>query len=81
MKALLGWIDDRFPLTQMWNEQWGKYYAPKNLNNWYYFGSLSLFVLVLQILTGIFLTMNYKPAAAEAFGSVEYIMRTSSGAG
>jgi len=75
MKALLGWIDDRFPLTQMWNEQWGKYYAPKNLNNWYYFGSLSLFVLVLQILTGIFLTMNYKPAAAEAFGSVEYIMR------
>jgi ubiquinol-cytochrome c reductase cytochrome b subunit len=75
MKALLGWIDDRFPLTQMWNEQWGKYYAPKNLNNWYYFGSLSLVVLVMQILTGIFLTMNYKPAAAEAFGSVEYIMR------
>jgi ubiquinol-cytochrome c reductase cytochrome b subunit len=75
MKGLMGWIDDRFPLTQMWNEQWGKYYAPKNLNNWYYFGSLSLFVLVIQIVTGIFLTMNYKPAAAEAFGSVEYIMR------
>ena len=75
MKGLLGWIDDRFPLTQMWNEQWGKYYAPKNLNNWYLFGSLSLVVLVIQIVTGIFLTMNYKPSAAEAFGSVEYIMR------
>jgi ubiquinol-cytochrome c reductase cytochrome b subunit len=75
LKALLGWVDDRFPLSQLWNEQWGKYYAPKNLNNWYYFGSLSLFVLVIQIVSGIFLTMNYKPAAADAFGSVEYIMR------
>jgi ubiquinol-cytochrome c reductase cytochrome b subunit len=73
--GLLGWIDARFPLTRMWNEQWGQYYAPKNLNNWYLFGSLSLFVLVIQIVSGIFLTMNYKPSAAEAFGSVEYIMR------
>ncbi len=75
MKALLGWVDARFPLTRMWNEQWGQYYAPKNLNNWYYFGSLSLLVLVIQIVSGIFLTMNYKPSAAGAFDSVEYIMR------
>ena len=75
MKALLGWVDDRFPLTKLWNEQWGQYYAPKNLNLWYLFGSLALFVLVMQIVTGIFLTMSYKPSAAEAFGSVEYIMR------
>jgi ubiquinol-cytochrome c reductase cytochrome b subunit len=75
MKALLGWVDDRFPLTKLWNEQWGQYYAPKNLNLWYLFGSLALFVLVIQIVTGIFLTMSYKPSAAEAFGSVEYIMR------
>jgi ubiquinol-cytochrome c reductase cytochrome b subunit len=73
--ALLDWIDARFPLTQMWNEQWGKYYAPKNFNFWYYFGSLAILVLVIQIVTGIFLTMNYKPSAAEAFASVEYIMR------
>jgi ubiquinol-cytochrome c reductase cytochrome b subunit len=75
MKALLGWVDDRFPLTKLWNEQWGQYYAPKNLNLWYLFGSLALFVLVMQIVTGIFLTMSYKPSATEAFGSVEYIMR------
>ena len=74
-KGLLGWVDDRFPLTRLWNEQWGQYYAPKNLNLWYLFGSLSLAVLVIQIVTGIFLTMNYKPSATEAFGSVEYIMR------
>jgi len=71
----LGWVDDRFPLTKLWNDQWGKYYAPKNLNFWYIFGSLAMLVLVLQIVTGIFLTMHYKPDANLAFGSVEYIMR------
>jgi len=69
------WIDDRFPMSKMWREHLSEYYAPKNFNTWYYFGSLALLVLVLQIVTGIFLTMNYKPSAAEAFGSVEYIMR------
>jgi len=71
----LGWIDDRFPLSKLWNDQWGKYYAPKNFNFWYIFGSLAMLVLVLQIVTGIFLTMHYKPDAGMAFGSVEYIMR------
>ncbi|HHJ15386.1 MAG TPA: cytochrome bc complex cytochrome b subunit [Gammaproteobacteria bacterium] len=69
------WIDARFPLTKMWEEHLSKYYAPKNFNFWYFFGSLALLVLVLQIVTGIFLTMNYKPDATLAFGSVEYIMR------
>ena len=71
----LGWVDDRFPLTKLWNDQWGKYYAPKNFNFWYIFGSLAMLVLVLQIVTGIFLTMHYKPDANLAFASVEYIMR------
>ena len=71
----LAWVDDRFPLSKLWNDQWGKYYAPKNFNVWYLFGSLAMLVLVLQIVTGIFLTMHYKPDAALAFGSVEYIMR------
>jgi ubiquinol-cytochrome c reductase cytochrome b subunit len=75
MTNLVGWIDDRFPLTKMWEEHLSKYYAPKNFNFWYFFGSLALLVLVLQIVTGIFLTMNYKPSAELAFGSVEYIMR------
>ncbi len=74
-RKLLTWIDDRFPLTALWESQWGKYVAPKNFNFWYYFGSLAAFVLVMQIVTGIFLTMNYKPDAAKAFESVEYIMR------
>jgi ubiquinol-cytochrome c reductase cytochrome b subunit len=73
--GLLGWIDARFPLSEMWNEHLARYYAPKNFNFWYYFGSLALLVLVIQILSGIFLTMNYKPDASLAFGSVEYIMR------
>jgi ubiquinol-cytochrome c reductase cytochrome b subunit len=71
----LGWIDDRFPLTKTWNEHLAQYYAPKNFNFWYYFGSLALMVLVIQIVTGIWLTMNYKPSAENAFASVEYIMR------
>jgi ubiquinol-cytochrome c reductase cytochrome b subunit len=73
--GLLQWIDDRFPLLDLWNEHLAQYYAPKNFNFWYYFGSLALFVLVNQIVTGIWLTMNYKPDAELAFASVEYIMR------
>ncbi|HEX9571101.1 MAG TPA: cytochrome bc complex cytochrome b subunit [Burkholderiales bacterium] len=72
---LLTWIDRRFPLVETWRAHLSEYYAPKNFNFWYYFGSLALFVLVIQIVTGIFLTMNYKPDAAQAFASVEYIMR------
>ncbi len=71
----LGWVDDRFPLTKMWNEHLAQYYAPKNFNFWYIFGSLALVVLVIQFVTGIWLTMNYKPSAEHAFASVEYIMR------
>src|SRR4249919_1445518 len=71
----LNWVDNRFPLTKLWNDQWGKYYAPKNFNFWYFFGSLALLVLVIQIVTGIFLVMHYKPDATLAFASVEYIMR------
>ncbi|MCC7221113.1 MAG: cytochrome bc complex cytochrome b subunit, partial [Candidatus Contendobacter sp.] len=73
--GLVGWIDERFPLTKMRREHLTEYYAPKNFNFWYFFGSLAILVLVNQILTGIWLTMNYKPAAADAFASVEYIMR------
>jgi ubiquinol-cytochrome c reductase cytochrome b subunit len=75
LAALAAWIDARFPMTKMWKEHVSEYYAPKNFNFWYYFGSLALLVLVIQLVTGIFLTMNYKPSAAEAFSSVEYIMR------
>jgi ubiquinol-cytochrome c reductase cytochrome b subunit len=73
--SLIQWIDRRFPLTSLWKEHLAEYYAPKNFNFWYYFGSLAMLVLANQLVTGIFLTMNYKPSAAEAFSSVEYIMR------
>ncbi len=72
---LLNWVDNRFPASKLYKEHLSEYYAPKNFNFWYIFGSLSLLVLVIQIVTGIFLTMHYKPDAALAFGSVEYIMR------
>ena len=79
---VMEWVDARFPLTKMWKEHLSEYYAPKNFNFWYFFGSLALLVLVSQIVTGIFLTMHYKPDAAlngagvpVAFASVEYIMR------
>ncbi|HWH49242.1 MAG TPA: cytochrome bc complex cytochrome b subunit [Burkholderiales bacterium] len=75
MTALLNWIDARFPLTATWRAHLSESYAPKNFNFWYYFGSLAMLVLVMQIVTGIFLTMHYKPDAAQAFASVEYIMR------
>ncbi len=75
LTGLRDWVDDRFPLMQLWNEHVAQYYAPKNFNFWYYFGVLSLVVLVIQIVTGIWLAMNYKPDANFAFASVEYIMR------
>jgi ubiquinol-cytochrome c reductase cytochrome b subunit len=75
MQRLLSWIDARFPLTKLWEDQWGKYIAPKNFNFWYYFGSLAGFVLIIQIVTGIFLAMTYKPDATKAFESIEYMMR------
>jgi len=75
LKKLVEWIDARFPLVSTWKAHVSEYYAPKNFNFWYFFGSLALLVLVIQILSGIFLTMNYKPDASSAFASVEYIMR------
>jgi len=75
LEKTLGWVDDRFPLTKMWKEHLSEYYAPKNFNFWYFFGSLALLVLVMQILTGIWLTMSYKPDEGLAFASVEFIMR------
>jgi ubiquinol-cytochrome c reductase cytochrome b subunit len=71
----LNWVDARFPLTPTWKAHLSEYYAPKNFNFWYAFGSLALLVLVIQIVTGIFLVMHYKPDATLAFASVEYIMR------
>jgi len=75
LSGLRDWVDERFPLTTLWNDHLGQYYAPKNFNFWYYFGFFALVTLVIQILTGIWLVMNYKPDGATAFASVEYIMR------
>ena len=81
-QAVMDWIDARFPLTSTYKAHLSEYYAPKNFNFWYFFGSLAILVLVLQIVTGIFLVMHYKPDASlnasgvpVAFASVEYIMR------
>ncbi|MBM3349391.1 MAG: cytochrome bc complex cytochrome b subunit, partial [Betaproteobacteria bacterium] len=71
----LAWVDSRFPLSKLFKEHMSEYYAPKNFNFWYFFGFLAIVVLVIQIVTGIFLVMNYKPDAMKAFDSVEYIMR------
>jgi ubiquinol-cytochrome c reductase cytochrome b subunit len=74
--GLMAWVQERAPsLDVQYRKHLSEYYAPKNFNIWYYFGSLALLVLVNQIVTGIWLTMHYKPSAAEAFDSVEYIMR------
>ena len=73
--GLRDWVDARLPITRAWNTHMGEYYAPKNFNFWYYFGVFSLLVLVNQLLTGIWLTMNYVASAEQAFASVEYIMR------
>ena len=75
MEKVLSWLDARFPLTATYKAHLSEYFAPKNFNFWYFFGSLALLVLVIQIVTGIFLTMNYKPDSNMAFASVEYIMR------
>ena len=82
LQGTLDWVDARFPLTANWKAHLSEYYAPKNFNFWYFFGSLAIVVLVIQIVTGIFLTMHYKPDASlnasgvpVAFASVEYIMR------
>ena len=73
--GIMGWIDERFPLSSFIKNHLTEYYAPKNFNFWYFFGAIALFVFAMQILTGIFLTMYYKPDAAQAFASVEFIMR------
>ncbi len=73
--GLMGWVDQRFPATKMFQEHLSQYYAPKNFNVWYFFGSLALLVLVNQLVTGIWLTMSYEPSAEGAFDSIEYIMR------
>ncbi len=75
MKKNQSWIDQRFPLSKVWNEHLAEYYTPRNFNFWYFFGGLAVLMLGMQLLTGIFLTMYYKPDAANAFASVEYIMR------
>ena len=74
-QKLLTWVDNRFPASKLYKEHLSEYYAPKNFNFWYFFGSLAMLVLVIQIVTGIFLVMHYKPDASLAFASVEYIMR------
>ncbi len=73
--GLVGWVDQRLPIMDAWNQHLAQYWTPKNFNVWYFFGSLALLVLVNQILTGIWLTMSYEPSAEGAFSSVEYIMR------
>src|SRR5690554_2222666 len=75
MSKFMEWVDARFPATKMWEDHLSKYYAPKNFNFYYFFGSLALLVLVNQLLTGIWLAMSFEPSAEGAFASVEYIMR------
>lgn len=75
INGFIGWIDKRFPLLNTWQQHFSEYMAPRNFNFWYYFGSFAIFVLVIQLLSGIWLTMSYKPGAATAFDSVQYIMR------
>ncbi len=76
LKSLGGWVDSRMPMLQVeWNKHMAKYYAPKNFNFWYFFGVLSMVVLVIQLLSGIWLLMSYQGSAEQAFASVEYIMR------
>ena len=75
MSKFMEWVDARFPATKMWEDHLSKYYAPKNFNFFYFFGSLALLVLVNQIVTGIWLTMSFEPSAEGAFASVDYIMR------
>src|SRR5579872_418054 len=74
-KGFWAWLNKRLPVDMFIRSQVTEYYAPKNFNIWYFFGSLALLVLVLQLVTGIFLTMFYKPGEATSFDSVEFIMR------
>jgi ubiquinol-cytochrome c reductase cytochrome b subunit len=74
-RSLLEWIEYRIPMQRVWNMHLAQYPTPKNFNFWYFFGSLAMLVLVNQIITGIWLTMNYVPSAEGAFASIEYIMR------
>lgn len=75
INGLVSWVDARFPLLSTWKNHASEYYAPKNFNFYYFFGSLAMVVLLNQLVTGLWLTMFYTPTAAEAFNSVEYIMR------
>ncbi|MBA2651452.1 MAG: cytochrome b N-terminal domain-containing protein [Tatlockia sp.] len=75
MKGLINWLDDRFPLVSTWKKHVSEYYVPKNLNFLYFFGSLALVVLIMQLFTGLWLTMFYTPSSEQAFNSIEYIMR------
>ena len=75
MSRFIAWIDRRLPVSNFVRNHLSQYYAPKNFNFFYFFGALAIFVFILQIVTGIFLTINYKPDADQAFASVEYIMR------
>jgi ubiquinol-cytochrome c reductase cytochrome b subunit len=75
IKKLGKWVDDRLPISHFWNAHLSQYYVPRNFNFWYFFGSILLTIFVIQIVTGIWLAMSYKPSASEAFNSVEYIMR------
>ncbi|KTD01651.1 cytochrome b N-terminal domain-containing protein [Fluoribacter gormanii] len=75
MNRLLKWLDERFPLMSTWKNYFSAYYLPKNLNFFYFFGSLALVILINQLITGLWLTMFYTPSAEQAFASIEYIMR------
>jgi ubiquinol-cytochrome c reductase cytochrome b subunit len=75
LTGVWNWVDQRLPVQQAWDKHMGKYYAPKNFNFWYFFGVLSLVVLVIQLISGIWLLMSYNGTAEGAFASVEYIMR------
>nr|WP_205625751.1 cytochrome bc complex cytochrome b subunit [Moraxella bovoculi] len=78
-KKFMGWVDARYPATETYEYHMSKYYAPKNFNFWYFFGVLSMVVLVNQLVTGIWLTMMFNPSAEGAFASLEYIMRDVKG--
>lgn len=74
-KRVIAWLDERLPLTETFEYHMSKYYAPKNFNFWYFFGVFSFVVLVIQLVTGVWLTMSYSPYGESAFESIEYIMR------
>lgn len=78
-KKFMSWVDARYPATETYEYHMSKYYAPKNFNFWYFFGVLSMVVLVNQLVTGIWLTMMFNPSAEGAFASLEYIMRDVKG--